>query len=80
MSNQAEVTQLCALVEKAFRNASEQTDVAKSYAQWKSCATLAGVASLRLGIDGDLYLAASLEGVAIAARRQMAEMIPEMAA
>ena len=72
-----DILKLCALVETCFQQASNQTDITKQYAQWKSCASLAGVASMRVGLEGDLFRAACLEGVAIEARRQMAAMIPE---
>lgn len=72
-----DILKLCALVETCFQQASNQTDITKQYAQWKSCASLAGVASMRVGLEGDMFRAACLEGVAIEARRQMAAMIPE---
>lgn len=72
-----DILRLCDMVETCFFNASRQTDPAKQFAQWKSCASLAGVASIRVGLDGDLFRAACLEGVATEARRQMAELVPE---
>lgn len=76
----ADILKLCNMVETCFLNASRQTDPAKQFAQWKSCASLAGVASIRVGLDGDLFRAACLEGVAVEARRQMAAMTPEATA
>lgn len=45
-----DILKLCALVETCFQQASNQTDTSKQYAQWKSCASLAGVASVRVGL------------------------------
>lgn len=73
MSNETEKLELFQIVEMSFANAVKQPDLAR----WKSCAQLAGVASCRMGCDGDLFKAAALEGVAVEARRQMAEMIPD---
>lgn len=73
-----DILKLCALVETCFEQASNQTDTTKQYAQWKSCASLAGVASCLVAANGDIYRAACLEGVSIEARRQMAAMMPEV--
>lgn len=77
MNTAANILKLFDQVETCYQQASKQADISKQYAQWKSCATLAGIASVRVAQEGDLFRAACLEGVSIEARRQMAAMIPE---
>lgn len=74
MSTETEKLELFEIVELSFANAVKQPDLRR----WKSCAQLAGVASCRMGVDGDLFRAAALEGIAEEAKRQMIAL--EMAA
>lgn len=55
------------IVESAFKRATDNPDMAR----WKSVSMLAGIAAFRMAIEGDLYKAARLDGVAAEARRQM---------
>lgn len=71
MTREDALLDLFEIVQLRFQNAQRRPDVAR----WKSCATVAGLASARAGIEGDLFRAAALEGVSVEARRQMAAMI-----
>ena len=70
MNHEDEVMELFEIVQLSFQKAIEHPDIPR----WKSCAQLAGVASCRMGADGDLFRAAALEGVSIEARRQIAAL------
>ena len=61
------------IVEKAFNQATESPDVRR----WRSVSVMAGCAAVRMAADNKLFLAASLEGVAEEARRQMLAMMPK---
>lgn len=67
MSREDALMDLFEIVQLSFQNAVKHPDIAR----WKSCAQLAGVASTRMGFEGDLFRAAALEGVSVEARRQM---------
>ena len=71
MTREDALLDLFEIVRLSFQNAQSRPDVAR----WKSCAHLAGVASTRMGFEGDLFRAAALEGVSVEARRQMMEII-----
>lgn len=58
------------IVEKSFNNALANPDIAR----WKSCSILAGCAAVRVATDGDIFLAAKLEGVAEESRSQMFDL------
>ncbi len=61
------------IVEQAFNRATESPDVRR----WHSVSVMAGCAAVRMAADNKLFLAASLEGVAEEARRQMLAMMPK---
>ena len=71
MTHEDALMDLFEIVQLSFQNAMRKPDAAR----WKSCAQLAGVASTRMGFEGDLFRAAALEGVSVEARRQMLAMI-----
>lgn len=68
MSHEDELMNLFEVVQLSFQAAERDPDIRR----WTSCAQLAGVAAARLGVDGDTFRAAALEGVSIEARRQVA--------
>lgn len=70
MSHENEILELFNIVKLSFNNAIEKPDLAR----WESCAQLAGVASVRVGVEGDIFRAAALEGVALEARRRLKEL------
>jgi hypothetical protein len=61
------------IVEQAFNRAAESPDIRR----WHSVSVMAGCAAVRMAADNKLFLAASLEGVAEEARRQMLAMMPK---
>lgn len=61
------------IVEQAF----DRAIASPCPARWKSVSVMAGCAAVRMAADGRLFLAASLEGVADEARRQMLAMMPK---
>lgn len=71
--NQVITNELKTIVEQAFNRAAESPDIAR----WRSVSVMAGCAAVRMAADGNLFLAASLEGVADEARRQMVAMQPK---
>ena len=64
---------LMEIVQQAFTRATESPSIPR----WKSVSILAGCAAVRMAADGELFVAASLEGVAEEARRQMIDMQPQ---
>ena len=67
---------LTTIVEESFDRAIQSP----SPARWKSVSVVAGCAAVRMAADGNLFVAAQLEGVAEEARRQMLSMMPKEAA
>lgn len=70
MTTDEKILELFEIVQQSFSNALKHPDVAR----WRSCAQLAGVASVRVGVDGDTFRAAALEGVSLEARRRVAAL------
>lgn len=61
------------IVEQAFDKALADPSIAR----WRSCSLMAGCAAVRMAAEDKLFMAASLEGVAEEARRQMLAMMPK---
>lgn len=68
-----ERAELMRVAEKSFRMALDFPDIAR----WRSCSVMAGCAAVRMAAEGELFMAAQLEGIADEARRQMFSLIPK---
>lgn len=65
-----ERAELMRVVEGAFDRALAAPDLAR----WKSCSIMAGCAAVRMAAEGELFIAAQLEGVAGECQRQVIEL------
>lgn len=70
MSNNMELAEI---VDKAFNNAIAEPTIPR----WKSCSVVAGCAAVRMAADGDLLMAAKLNGIADEAHNQMLGLMPK---
>lgn len=65
--------ELMHVIETSFDRAQAAPDIAR----WRSVSVMAGCAAVRMAAEGELFLAAQMEGVADECRRQAIEMSEE---